>query len=701
MRQNISLYIADQLVDLDDQSFILFNYTMEDMNNPTVVRNSFSQSVTIKGTPNNNRIFGEIFRMDRVTQYGNSQVGADFNPLRKTPFVIYNELNEIVESGYVKLDNVVKSKRGVQYKITLFGGLGSFFYNLMYKDDGEKMSLRDIRYKTLSGIYTNYPGSFGQVGGYGMLMDAWTYIKNPYIYDYNAHENQHCNIINFMPAYNGVPENFSADKILVNKDSYDNLPSLLPKPKAYSNLILLSNPHTEWEIKDLRWYLQRPIISVKAIFDAVCDTENNGGYNVILDESFFNSSNHLYWDAWVTLPMIPAEERGNKDVVVNLLSSMMSPAEYIIAFAKVFGLVFLYDKNKTVSIMSRNIFFKDTIIDLTERIDVSSISKTPVLAASRFYQYGGECLGEWASAYKKDYGVDYAIQKVNTGNEFNNDISIVTEDIVFKDAVEVQERNLLYMSEFGRDAAGNGVDVLRLPMYESVVLQQWKTIDGEIQMVEEAITNPNKGFEFFFNPDFPLSDWLPKVQLHDAENKGIDGSNVLVVFNGMKTTPQWNTWAKLEYRLTDDIPDMTILNEGIPCWNHTSTNSKVITELPSFRRCHTHSDNGQDVIDSTFEWGMPKARGVNGLVHDASNPATIYNLWWRDYQKDRYDDDTFSITCKVDLRGLTIGQELLRGFFYYQGAIFVLNKIINHSYTTLDDTECEFVKVQDKSNYLN
>ena len=88
MRQNISLYIADQLVDLDDQSFILFNYTMEDMNNPTVVRNSFSQSVTIKGTPNNNRIFGEIFRMDRVTQYGNSQVGADFNPLRKTPFVI-------------------------------------------------------------------------------------------------------------------------------------------------------------------------------------------------------------------------------------------------------------------------------------------------------------------------------------------------------------------------------------------------------------------------------------------------------------------------------------------------------------------------------------------------------------------------------------------------------------------------------------
>ena len=35
MRRKISLYIAGQKVDLDDQSFILFNYTMEDLSNPT------------------------------------------------------------------------------------------------------------------------------------------------------------------------------------------------------------------------------------------------------------------------------------------------------------------------------------------------------------------------------------------------------------------------------------------------------------------------------------------------------------------------------------------------------------------------------------------------------------------------------------------------------------------------------------------
>ena len=34
--EKISLYIAGKKVDLDNNSFILFNYTMEDLSNPTI-----------------------------------------------------------------------------------------------------------------------------------------------------------------------------------------------------------------------------------------------------------------------------------------------------------------------------------------------------------------------------------------------------------------------------------------------------------------------------------------------------------------------------------------------------------------------------------------------------------------------------------------------------------------------------------------
>lgn len=118
--EKISLYIAGKKVDLDNNSFILFNYTMEDLNNPTIVKNSFSKQITLKGTPANNEVFGNLYRADRRTIFGDGYTGVAFDPLRKTPFTIYNEMNEIIESGYVKVDSVDKVSGGYEYKVTLY-----------------------------------------------------------------------------------------------------------------------------------------------------------------------------------------------------------------------------------------------------------------------------------------------------------------------------------------------------------------------------------------------------------------------------------------------------------------------------------------------------------------------------------------------------------------------------------------------------
>lgn len=717
MRNKIALYIADQLVDMDEQSFILFNYTMEDLSNPTIVKNSFSQQISLKGTPNNNKLFGDIFRLDRKTQFGDSYTGVEFDASRKTPFKIYNEQGEILESGYVKLDGVTKVNSMVEYKVTLYGGLGSFFYALMYNEDGSKKTLSDIRYQNLAGIYTRTPGSLGNFGGLTLLQQAWQYLRNPEEYDISAQDNMWCNIINFAPCYNGMPENFSADKAVCNS-LFDNIPNNTyiddeegyPRKYSFKNgasslLMQMTNPHSEWEMRDLRWYLQRPIFSIKALFDAICDSMNNGGYIVELHESFFNDGNPLYWHGWFTLPMINTEDRHADDALQKLLLETQSPAEYMISFAKIFGLVFVSDpSHKAVRIMSRAEFYKGgTLLDLTDRVVIDNMTISPIIAQSQVYQYGSEVIGTWAEEYKSDYKRDYGIQRVNTGNTFNTDTTIVTEDIVFKDAVDVGERNLLFFSNnLARDEGGGKVEYFYLPKYESVKLQMWREVDGEEQMKEYNVENPYEWKRFPFNEHFPLSDLFPKVQFHDASDKGVDGANVLLVFDGMKKTPTWSVYGiyvDLEYYLTDDTPDMQLLNEGMPCWNYSNTNRVVVTSLPSFRRSYTESmEGGVERILATYEWGEPLSRATNGTIHSAY-PATIYNKYWREYQRDRYDVDTFKMSCKVNLRGLSVNQSLMRNFFYYQGAIFVLNAIKNHSLTTFDDTECEFIKVQNIENY--
>lgn len=304
MRRKINLYIADQLVDLDDQSFILFNYQMDDLSNPTIVKNSFSQQITLKGTPRNNKVFGDYFKTDRRIANLGGDSGVDFNASQKTPFTIYNELGEILESGYVKLDSISRKGADIQYKVTLYGGLGSFFYALSYDDNGNKRTLADLDYLGTTNPDTELNFTITAQA----VQDAWARLRQ------DTSVSPIWDVINFAPAYNGIPDgNFSPDKALVDpidvglQDSItqgEGAEAVTYKTKSGYCLVNLAEAQDEWAVKDLRSYLQRPVFSMKAFWDAICNPANNGGYEVdasmIREFSTFGNYSAL----WMTLPMI-------------------------------------------------------------------------------------------------------------------------------------------------------------------------------------------------------------------------------------------------------------------------------------------------------------------------------------------------------------------------------------------------------------
>lgn len=323
MRRKISLYIGNQLADLDDQSFILFNYQMDDLSNPTIVKNSYSQQITLKGTPANNRIFGDYFRTDRIVANTGGQTGVDFNASQKVPFTIYNEMSEILESGYVKLDSISRQRQDIQYKVTLYGGLGSFFYALSYDENGNKRTLADLDY-----LGTDSPDTeLNFIINKESVQEAWSRLRE------ETSASSKWDVINFAPAYNGIPEgNFSPDKALVDPTEVG-LQNEIPvdgvtyTTKSGYALVNLAEAHDEWAVKDLRSYLQRPIFSMKAFWDAICKPENNGGYEVdasiIQDYTKFGNYSAL----WMTLPMISSIgsiKQVSGDLSITLSSSATS-----------------------------------------------------------------------------------------------------------------------------------------------------------------------------------------------------------------------------------------------------------------------------------------------------------------------------------------------------------------------------------------
>ena len=118
MKQIVELYINNQKVYFSQVPNILFTYSHSDLHNPTIVKNSFSKTLTIEGTPENNRIFNNFYDLKRINS------NELFNPSRKEQFVLYRN-GEPMEIGYVRLDKVNK----VNGKVSLCLGpnlLGNF-----------------------------------------------------------------------------------------------------------------------------------------------------------------------------------------------------------------------------------------------------------------------------------------------------------------------------------------------------------------------------------------------------------------------------------------------------------------------------------------------------------------------------------------------------------------------------------------------
>lgn len=905
MRRKISLYIADRLVDLDEQSLILFNYTMEDLTNPTIVKNSYSHQVSIKGTPNNNRLFGDIFRLDRVVAYNGCTLGTDFNPSQKTPFAIYNEMNEILESGYCKLDSVTRKKDGIEYQVSLFGGLGSFLYSLAYDTEGNKRTLASLDYLGTSNTETELDFIINAEN----VAEAWGTNENPSTID------SKWKVINFAPAYNGIPEGeFSADKALVSpaqvglQDTIDGYGL-----RGGYAMVNLPQKYDEWAVKDLRSYLQRPVFSMRAFLEAVKRPGNNGGFVVnmpFLEKYAFSP----YGNLWMTLPMIPSigtikrssgdlsltlsstpttdnnigtfaisgsvpygtkvqtsvsvrlqfsvtgatdtylesfvtEEdegdvkgkqsvmfiqlvaHGEDDSIIGgslvkslyfldgkspremanicgyvppfsngdedfesasvtairynkvgsvyqlaqdlgffveaqdaayytlhatsfvvsmfttengtmsivpvgandplatlfrdydtaftattagivqggsantisytsaeslrsgayitksmLLSTSESPADYLLSFCKIFGLHILFDRaTSEVTIMDRNDLYLDETIDLTRRVDTSrDMGMTPFVFSSKWYDLRLEGVGgAFFDEYRSSHGLDYGAQRINTGYDFNAETKDLLEGNAFRNAATILAKSKYFnMIKVGGQLRPSPF------MDQGNTYTLWNTA-GETLDTDIPVPPYSAVVDYYNLDNHPGYDveLARKMEFRTADNKPVDGAGVLVFWEGFNSYPYFN--------LSDDVPAMDLLNDGVPCWILNPGTSTGV-RIPIFQR---YFYGGDWMIDSSLDFGVPAEMDIPWITYDED--TTIYSKFWRRYLRDRYDVNTKVMTCRVNFGGLQVGQELLRKFYWFDNSLWVLNRISNHSLTTYDPVECEFVQVQDKENYLN
>lgn len=316
MRQDLHLFIGDKEVEFNSDPKILFNFKETELHNPTIVKNSWTKTININSTPANDDIFNHYWNLERT------QSGVHFNAMIKNPFTLYIN-NILIQNGYCKLDSIKMSNHSIQYQISLFGGLGDFFYNLSYWDGNEsdnKKSLASLNYADgYLDVWGDDPNLDFTINKEA-VKDAWDAIMGTG----TVIPDDKWSVINFAPVYNGIPADFDANKAIVNnigldasyfknkasgdtntEDYYQPMINGTPNLSGYT-LAELKEDLTADETFDYRSYLNRPVVNVYRTIIACCNPENNGGYQVKLDSHFFHKENPYYYGnyAWMTLPML-------------------------------------------------------------------------------------------------------------------------------------------------------------------------------------------------------------------------------------------------------------------------------------------------------------------------------------------------------------------------------------------------------------
>lgn len=302
----VSLYIENRYIELDKEVQFAITKTFEDISNPTSIINDWSKTVSIPFTDKNNETFGHIYNPDRLTIHDETlSTGLYFNPLKKLDFRLEWD-SAVLMTGYAKMTSVTKTNGTGRYNVTLNGELGKVFQEM--KKITFDTSTEDTKYLIDGREYLD------ETITKDLVYDLWTkeggndtalYLRR----DINFKLEE---MLGFAPN-NAFESDFDYKTYQKNVESSNTFAETLDKKVVneygegnnYETITgvdsgtVIGDGLLPREIGEFRSYLQLPYIFFNKLFQIFTEkTKSITGYNVVLDDNWFNQYNP-YWSKLV------------------------------------------------------------------------------------------------------------------------------------------------------------------------------------------------------------------------------------------------------------------------------------------------------------------------------------------------------------------------------------------------------------------
>jgi hypothetical protein len=124
----VELFVEGQPVDLTDTIGADITYSLADIRTPDKRQVSYSKTLTLSGTRQNNFVFGYIYNIEVVNDINpdGRNVGINYNPKKLAKAQLFHD-GILIFDGTLRLWRVVVKGESVLYEVSLFGKLFDIF----------------------------------------------------------------------------------------------------------------------------------------------------------------------------------------------------------------------------------------------------------------------------------------------------------------------------------------------------------------------------------------------------------------------------------------------------------------------------------------------------------------------------------------------------------------------------------------------
>ena len=718
----MSLLTDNFTLDLGEDSNLTLTKSIYNIQDPDKRQSSFTKTITVPSSANNDKIFASWFDVNFVLD-NNNQFEPFFNPNKKAPCILHTDTISQM-TGYAQLTDIVIVDNKVEYKLTLYGENRDLFGILTDR----KMNELDLSEFDHTYNETNIEASWSNTSGYVYPMvdygdnhihwvnnqvnatdwwvtehfKPWLFVKTlvdkifqdaGFSYYSSFFNSDNFKKLIFQSDVDGLVksdaevEGMSVDVSLTGDVDISNIGPNRTGSYCYTNTEVIFDA----EVDPLNQY---------DILTGVTSVNTSGDYIVVYDLDVRMTNNDVYSiPSGTGIKITVAGVKSNGDTFfsynhTHYLTSGLAPTSYVefnLGFSTQVKLLSTEDFKLVVRLTDTvgNIFYPPTnfttkiktdstysIYPVAQTIYGDTVTVSTLLSSEMTQKEFIMNLVKMFNLYIEPYyfrngdanSGKYAQYLIETRDEYFTDDVIDwtmnldnSKDFIIKPSALIDSKFLQFTYAEDND------------LYNDLYTNQTGRIYGDyLREIDNDFAKDTKKIEVSFSPcimsDSSQTDhWkrvMPVIKNQDGTLRK-DGKPKILFYNGLRTSSwNFNGTVKTSYPLASNVDD----------WDNPTT-------------------------DLLFKQPKLIYYGGDAKGQVTFTNGTLFNKYYYRQIVETTDKNSKMIECYMRLRPSDVHNLSFRPLYFIRDAYYRLYEMVDHNYE--DTTLCKFLKINEATPISN